>query len=208
MSRETTRCLYLARHAEPEDDGAGLTAIGSLQARHLGRRLAPLAIGRILHGPLLRAAETARIVAEQFERSPSLSEHAAAGDFVPRLPRREELPDAWADTVMSFLEDVSDDEASEGAALAAEAIDLLAGPALDGREPVDVVITHAFTIGLLVAHALGAPAWRWFPPTQCHAGLTVIRYEAGAPPSVVVANDVAHLPADLRWTGFPAHLRL
>lgn len=79
---------------------------------------------------------------------------------------------------------------------------------VDGRHPVDVVITHAFTIGWLLRHALDAPAWRWFPPSQCHAGLTVIRYEVEGPPSVVVANDMAHLPAVLRWTGFPEHLRL
>jgi broad specificity phosphatase PhoE len=174
MARETTRLLYLARHAEPDADGAGLTSNGTRQAEHLGRRLAPLSVGRITHGPLPRAAETARVVAEQFEQSPSLSE----------------------------------DEAFHGAALGPRAIDVLAGPAVGGREPVDVVITHAFTIGWLVRHALDAPAWRWFPPSQCHAGLTVIRYEDGGPPSVVVANDVAHLPDDLRWTGFPAYLRL
>lgn len=208
MSRETTRLLYLARHAEPDRDGAGLTSDGARQAEHLGRRLAPLPVGRITHGPLPRAAETARVVAEQFDQSPSLAESDAAGDYVPHLPGRDEVPDAWADAVLSFLEDVSEDEASHGAALGAKAIDLLAGPAVGGREPVEVVITHAFTIGWLVRHALDAPAWRWFPPNQCHAGLTVIRYELEGPPSVVVANDVAHLPADLRWTGFPKHLRL
>ncbi len=208
MSRETTRLLYLARHAEPEGDGAGLTSTGARQAEHLGRRLAPLAVGRITHGPLPRAAATARVVAEQFEQKPSLSEDDAAGDYVPHVPGRGELPDAWAHAVLSFLGDVSGDEASRGAALGARAIDLLAGPAVDGREPVDVVITHAFTIGWLVRHALDAPAWRWFPPNQCQAGLTVIRYELAGPPSVVVANDVAHLPAHLRWTGFPEHLRL
>ena len=208
MSREITRLLYLARHAEPKEDGTGLTSIGSRQAEHLGRRLASQPIDRILHGPLSRAAETARIVADQFERRPSMSEHAAVGDYVPSLPTRQEIPDAWAETVMSFLGDVSEDEASDGATLGAEAVDLLAGPATDGREPVEVVVTHAFTIGWLVAHAFNAPAWRWFPPMQCHAGLTVIRYAAGAPPAVVVANDLAHLPADLQWTGFPEQLRL
>lgn len=200
--------LYLARHAEPDEHGAGLTAIGSLQAGHLGRRLAPLPVGRITHGPLPRAAETARVVSDQFEQSPSLFEVDAAGDYVPCMPSREEIPAAWADSVMSFLGGVSEDEASHGAALSVEAIDLLAGPAIDGRAPVEVVITHAFTIGWLVRHALDAPAWRWFPPSQCHAGLTIIRYEVDAPPTVVVANDMAHLPADLQWTGFPAHLRL
>jgi pimeloyl-ACP methyl ester carboxylesterase len=54
-------------------------------------------------------------VAEQFDQSPSLSEDEAAGDYVPHLPARDEVPDAWADAVLSFLADVSEDEASHGA---------------------------------------------------------------------------------------------
>ena len=208
MSGETTRLLYLARHAEPEADGAALTSRGAQQAQYLGRRLAHLPLSRITHGPLPRAAETARVVAEQFEHPPSLSEVDAAGDYVPHVPGREEVPDAWVDAVLSALADVSVEEASQGAALGSRAIDLLAGPATDGRERVEVVITHAFTIGWLVRHALDSPSWRWWPPTQCHAGLTIIRYGLEGPPTVVVSNDVAHLPANLQWTGFPDHLRL
>lgn len=208
MSRTATRLLYLARHGEPEEEDAALTSNGVRQAEHLGRRLARLPVDRITHGPLPRAADTARIVAEQFADSPALAEHEIAGDYIPHLPGHDEVPHAWRDAVWSFLGDVSEDEASAGASLATRAIELLAGPAVDGRPSVDVVITHAFTIGWLVRHALDAPAWRWFPPSQCHAGLTVVRYELGAPPSVVVANDMVHLPAELRWTGFPDHLRL
>jgi probable phosphoglycerate mutase len=208
MSRESTRWLYLARHAEPDADGAGLTLRGTRQAEYLGRRLAHLPLSRVTHGPLPRAAETARIVAEQFEHPPSLSEVDAAGDYVPHVPGRDEVPDAWADTVLSSFGDVSEEAASHGAALGSRAIELLAGPAVEGRERIEVVITHAFTIGWLVAHALDAPTWRWWPPNQCHAGLTVIRYEPDGPPTVVVSNDLAHLPGDLRWTGFPDHLRL
>jgi len=196
MSRESTRLLYLARHAESAADGAGLTSRGARQAECLGRRLADLPLSRITHGPLRRAAETARVVAEQFEHSPSLSEVDAAGDYVPHVPAREEVPDAWVDAVLSSVAEVSAEEASQGAALGSRAIDLLAGPATDGREGIEregieVVITHAFTIGWLVRHALDAPNWRWWPPTQCHAGLTVIRYERESPPTVVVSNDVA-----------------
>jgi len=169
----------------------------------LGRRLAQLPLSRITHGPLPRATETARVVADQVEHPPALSEVDAAGAYVPHVPGREEVPDAWADTVLSSLADVSEEEASQGAALGARAIDLLAGPAIDGREPIEVVITHAFTIGWLVRHALDAPNWRWWPPTQCHAGLTVIRYALEGPPAVMVSNDLAHLPVNLRWTGFP-----
>jgi Histidine phosphatase superfamily (branch 1) len=129
MSRSNARLLYLARHAEPDGDSAGLTSRGARQAEHLGRRLAPLSVGRITHGPLARAAETARVVAGQFEQSPALFEDEAAGDYVPHLPDRDEVPDAWADAVLSFVADVSEDEAAHGAHLGGRAIDLLAGPA-------------------------------------------------------------------------------
>lgn len=207
MSGEGARVLYLARHAEPEADGAGLTSRGERQAGHLGRSLARLPLSRISHGPLGRAAETARVVAEQFEHPPSLSAVDAAGDYVPHVPDRDEVPDGWAETVLPSFADVSEEEASQGAVLGSRAIELWAGPATEGREPVEVVITHAFTIGWLVRHALDAPSWRWWPPVQCHAGLTVIRYEPHGPPVVMVSNDMAHLPAELRWTGFPDHLR-
>jgi probable phosphoglycerate mutase len=146
-------------------------------------------------------------VAEQLEHPPALIEVDVAGDYVPHVPGRDEVPDAWVDTVLAAFADVSEDEATHGAALGSRAIEVLAGPAVDGREPIEVVITHAFTIGWMVRHALHAPTWRWWPPTQCHAGLTVIRYDRGGPPAVLVANDLAHLPADLRWTGFPDNLR-
>ena len=207
MTGETSRLLYLARHAEPDAEGTGLTSRGAAQAKHLGRRLAHLPLHRIAHGPLGRAAETARVVAEQFEHPPALSENDAAGDYVPSVPDREELPDRWADSVMLHLADVSDEESAQGAALGARAIEVLAGPATEGRERVDVVITHAFAIGWLVRHALDAPHWRWWPPVQRHAGLTVIRYDHDGPPIVMTSNDVAHLPEELRWTGFPDHLR-
>ena len=53
----------------------------------------------------------------------------AADQAGPGLVRpRHEMPCAWADAVVSLLADVSDDEASRGAAPGATAIDLLAGP--------------------------------------------------------------------------------
>jgi probable phosphoglycerate mutase len=203
MPGDGTRTLYLARHAEPDADGSGITARGARQAEHLGRRLSHLALSRIVHGPLPRAAETARVVAEQFVATPQLSELDVAGDYLPHVPRHPEVPAAWADTVLSSFDDVSEREALEGASLGADAIDLFAGAARGDQNDVEVVITHAFTIGWLVRRALDAPSWRWWGQNQCHAGLTVIRYRVHGPPSILVANDVAHLPAELRWTGFP-----
>lgn len=60
----------------------------------------------------------------------------------------------------------------------------------------------------LVADALNAPPWRWVSQAPGHAALTVIRYPPDAPASVMVFNDMAHLPERLRWTGFSDHLHL
>jgi probable phosphoglycerate mutase len=214
MTNEGTRLLYLARHAEPTDDGLGLSARGTRQAELLGQRLAHLPVDRLSHGPLPRAAETAHVVAAQLRQPPAVTVADEAGDYVPSVPGRDEVPSGCVATVSAAFADVSEEEATRGAVLAARAVEVLAGPADDGRTgrtpraPLELVVTHAFTIGWLVRHALGAPAWRWWGQDHCHAGITVIRYQPDRPPALVVVNDTSHLPAALRWTGFPDAVRL
>lgn len=48
-----------------------------------------------------------------------------------------------------------------------------------------------------------APKWRWLGLNHANAALTVIRYPPDRPASVLLTNDMRHLPADLRWTGLP-----
>ena len=99
-------------------------------------------------------------------------------------------------------------EAAQGAELAAKAIRLLTGPEEGDDDSHHLVVTHAFTIGWLVRHACAAPLWRWLGLDNGHAALTVLRYFGDRPPTVVVFNDMVHLPDHLRWTGFPAQMRL
>ena len=68
-------------------------------------------------------------------------------------------------------------------------------------------MTHNFLIGWLVSDALSAPGWRWLGLNQMNCGLTVIAYQADLPPALIACNDAAHLPPELRWTGYPASLR-
>ncbi|TMB42691.1 MAG: histidine phosphatase family protein [Chloroflexi bacterium] len=69
----TTR-FYLIRHAEVENpnsilyghlEGFPLSAYGRLQASALGERLRGAGIDRIVHSPLTRAVETARLINDQ-----------------------------------------------------------------------------------------------------------------------------------------------
>ena len=196
MDDRHARHLYLVRHAEPTDDRSALTDRGTEQATLLGARLAGVPFERVWHGPLPRAAETARVAAAQLPGVP-LREHPVAGDYIPHVPGPGEVEPAYAEEVMASLADVTDEEARLGADLAVQAVDLLTGP-VDGDARHDLVVTHAFTIGWLVRHALGAPAWRWWGHHHGHTGLTVIRYAPGRPPSLVAVNDLSHLPAKLR----------
>ncbi|MBE2999991.1 histidine phosphatase family protein [Nocardiopsis sp. HNM0947] len=207
-----TRYLYLARHAEPDADGSGLSAHGFRQADALGRRLAtPGPDGTVVEsltcGPSARARATADAVAQHVPGA-GVQACEEAGDLVPYVPERSELPPEYAEGVLDFVrkaDGVHDPE------LTRACLERFAGPVRgdrgSGRDQREVVVTHAFTVGFLVAHALHAPPWRWVSLAPAHASLTVIRYPLGAPASVTVYNNVSHLPGELRWTGFPDHLR-
>lgn len=206
MPAMPVRHLYLARHGEPGQDG-GLTQRGVEQAVLLGRRLAAVPFSSVRHGPLPRAAETARHVADQLERRVPAAELDAAGDYVPHVPSPDEIAPEHRAGVTAFLAGVTPEEAARGARLAAEAVRLLTGPEEGEEDSHHLVVTHAFTVGWLVRDAYHAPAWRWVGLDSGHAALTVLRYSPARPPAVVVFNDMGHLPDELRWTGFPAAMR-
>ncbi|MFC9733793.1 histidine phosphatase family protein [Streptomyces roseolus] len=201
------RFLYVTRHGEAAPDESGLTEAGRRQAVLLGERLRGVPLAAVHHGPLPRAAETARLIGEQLDGVP-VGVCEEAGDYVPYVPSREELPGEAADAMLGFLEGFPAEERARGAELAAEAVARFTGP-VEGDEPRhELLVTHNFLVGWLVRAALDAPAWRWMGVNQANAALTVIRYAPGRPPSVLVLNDIRHLPGDLRWTGFPPALHV
>ncbi|MDH2426924.1 histidine phosphatase family protein [Sphaerisporangium sp. TRM90804] len=201
-----TRYLYIARHGEALPDESGLSENGRRQAVLLGKRIQGLPISVVHHGPLPRAAETARLIGEELRGVP-LHVSQAAGDYVPHFPVREELPPDSADYLLGFLDGFSPEERRQGPVLAREAIERFTGPADGGDVRHELVVTHNFLIGWLVRAAQDAPRWRWLGLNHCNAALTAIRYTHGRPSSVLFYNDMAHLPPELRWTGFPPELR-
>ena len=197
-----TRYLYLARHGEALPDESGLTRAGRQQATLLGRRLQDIPFTAVHHGPLPRATQTARLIHDQLKNVPLLASEVA-GDYVPHVPERDELPAESADFYLRFLADTTDEERKQGPALARQALDLFTGP-VDGEEDRhELVVTHNFLVAWLVRDALHAPKWRWLGLNHANAALTVIRYAPGRATSVLVSNDMRHLPTELRWTGFP-----
>ncbi|MFF9194916.1 histidine phosphatase family protein [Streptomyces sp. NPDC014779] len=201
------RYLYLARHAQATDDEGALTEAGRRQAGLLGERLRGVPLAAVRHGPLARAAETARIVAGRLDGVPLVCD-PAAGDYVPYVPGRAELPAGSADAMLGFLAGFPAREREEGPGLAAAAVAAFTGPVAGDEPRHELVVTHNFLIGWLVRAALDAPEARWMGLNQANAALTVIRYSPGRAPALMLFNDLGHLPPELRWTGFPPELRV
>jgi len=194
------RFLYLARHGDAVDDGS-LSDVGRQQAHLLGQRLADTPLAAIHHGPLPRAAQTAKLISESL---PDVPVHGSdvLGDYVPPVPDPQALPASYA----RFLRDVTAEEFRTGAGLAASAIARHAVPA--AAETHELIVTHSFLIAWFVRHALDAPDWRWLGLNSGNCALTTILYRPDRPPALISFNDMAHLPPALRWTGFPAELRI
>ncbi|TDC64199.1 histidine phosphatase family protein [Streptomyces hainanensis] len=191
------RHLYVVRHGAADAFGE-LTDVGRRQSELLGERLAALPIDAVWHSPLPRAVRSARIVGERLPGVP-VREAAELVDHVPLVPA--DPPPAWA----GFFDGFDAAEAAEGARLAAALLDRFARPAATGTH--EVLVTHAYQVAWLVRHALDAPPARWLGLSCGNTALTAIGYHDGAAPTVLLYNDMGHLPADLRWTGFGPGVR-
>ncbi|GGY01695.1 histidine phosphatase family protein [Streptomyces djakartensis] len=207
MTGTAARYLYLARHGEASPDESELTDTGRRQAALLGQRLRGVPLAAIHHGPLARAEQTARLVGEQLDGVPCRRSEAA-GDYLPYLPAREELPHEAADAWMEFLHRFTAEEREQGPRLAAAALAEFTGTVVGDEPRHELVVTHNFLAGWLIRAALDAPKWRWLGINHANAALTVIRYTPDRPPAVLLFNDTGHLPAELRWTGFPPELHV
>ncbi|TCO62257.1 histidine phosphatase family protein [Actinocrispum wychmicini] len=183
-----TRHLYVIRHGTADAFGQ-LTDIGQRQSELVAARLAALPVDAVWHSPLPRATRCAQIVGEHL---PGVAVRKAAEliDHVPYVPT--EIPPAWA----GFFDGYDAAEAAAGARVADALIDRFARPA--ESETHEVLITHAYPVAWLVRHALDAPPVRWLGLNCGNTALTVIEYRDGLAPTLLLYNDMGHLPADLR----------
>ncbi|MEV0976346.1 histidine phosphatase family protein [Streptomyces sp. NPDC049915] len=207
MTGTASRHLYLVRHGEASPDESTLTEAGRRQATLLGRRLRDIPFTAVHHGPLPRAEQTARLIGAHLKNVP-LNRTDIAGDYVPYVPEADELPSDSADFYLSFLAGATAEERRHGPVLARQALELFAGPVAGEEDRHELVVTHNFLVAWLVRDAMHAPKWRWLGLNHCNAALTVIRYAPRRPATVLLSNDMRHLPAELRWTGFPPELQI
>jgi serine/threonine-protein phosphatase PGAM5 len=193
-----SRFLYLVRHGDAGDDG-NLTEDGRQQATATGKHLRTVRFRAIRHSPLARAEQTAELIAGFFPGVPT-GPSGLLGDYPPPVDGTPPVPAAYG----KFLEGFTEDERADGTELANAALARYAVTA--DTDSSELIVTHNFLIGWFVRHALDGPAWRWLGLNQRNCGITVLQYRTGAPASLVSYNEGGHLPAPLRWTGFPPGL--
>ncbi|MFT3662891.1 MAG: histidine phosphatase family protein [Gordonia sp. (in: high G+C Gram-positive bacteria)] len=194
-----TRRLYLARHGAADAWG-NLTDVGREQARLLGRRLDGVRIDAMWHSPLPRARDTARMLDLVMSGTASVAPADELIDHVPHVPEPEETPPSW----VPFFDGYDPAEAAEGRCIAQRLTARFATPPVDDEDRHEVLVTHSYPIAWLLRDALDAPPVRWLGLNCANTALTVIEYRPSAPPSIVMVNEMSHLPPELRWTGFPA----
>ena len=187
-----TRHLHVLRHGAADPFGE-LTAEGERQAGLAGRRLAALPVDAVWHSPLPRATRSAQVLGDELPGVP-VAEAPELVDHVPYLP--DPMPPAWA----GFFDGYDAAEAAEGERLAAALTARFARPA--DVETHEVLVTHAFQVAWLVRDALAAPPESWLGLPYGNAALTTIEYRDDRSASLIVYNDMGHLPPELRWTGF------
>lgn len=197
-----THFLYLVRHGEAIPHDGPLSPAGQQQAQLTGMRLKGVPLSAIHHGPLPRAAQTAGLIGAYFPGVP-VSSCDLAGDYLPSDPDPSDLPASFA----SFVARFPAAERTCGPKLAADAIERFTRADNQDGENHELIVTHNFLIGWLVSHALAAPSWRWLGLNQMNCALTVIAYQPGLPPALIMFNDAGHLTPELRWTGFPGAIR-
>lgn len=201
----TTRYVYLARHGDADAFGR-LTDVGREQAGLLGERLRHIPLDVLWHSPLPRAADTAHEIVRRRRSLIPVIESDELVDNVPYVPAPNETPAAW----IPFFDGWKSDDASRGADTAEDMIRRFASTpdsAESRKDTHELLVTHAYPIAWFIRHALGAPPVRWLGIDSANTALTVIEYRTGLPPSVVMFNDMGHLPKRLQWSGFPSSIR-
>lgn len=174
-----TRHLVLVRHGQYDvENGGALTAVGREQARLTARFLEATEPDVIWSSNLVRAKETADILAARLGRRVRRSTLLREGMYshvkgyeVPASERREDKE--RADRAYRAIFRVSRSDRTE------------------------IVVCHGNLIRYFVCRSLHVPIGKWLRMTTNHCGITRILIRDTGAVRVVSYNETAHLPRKL-----------
>ena len=180
------RRLIFVRHGQYDEVATGaLTPLGRKQAARTAAALRRLEVNAIWSSTLLRAKETATIVAAKQPRA-RLRRTNLLCEVVPTM-----LPPKLARRF--FVDGHTAKRDRKRADLAYEKLFRAAR-----QERTEIVVCHGNLIRYLVCRALGIEPKLWMRLDSTHCGLTEFRVLPRGIVRVVRYNDVGHIPAPMR----------
>jgi serine/threonine-protein phosphatase PGAM5 len=180
-----TRILYLVRHGHyhMEADTAKygkLTALGRRQAKRVGRRLASVDLHVMHHSDMLRAAETAEIIASELDMAIPIKSSKLLREGVPTVP-------------CPWLPNLTRAEARQHRARMDAAYDHYFKPSRSGQRE-ELLVAHANIIRYFISRAMGDSVAKWARISLTQGSLTVIAIAPSGRAMLTSFNDVGHLP--------------
>jgi serine/threonine-protein phosphatase PGAM5 len=165
--------LHLVRHAHAAPDESSdpaLTPLGEAQAARLAERMAGLEVVRVLHGPALRARQTAHLLAARLA-GVQVCQSDSARD---RTPWPEGDDAAYGLRARRWLQSTPPHERDPGGRDLHSALTSWMELCRDGST---VVVTHAFVVAWVAAHVVGGPADAWLRMPVDNASVTTVEQD-------------------------------
>jgi broad specificity phosphatase PhoE len=161
-----------------------LTALGRRQAKRVGKRLASLDLHMMHHSDMLRAAETAELIASELGMRIPIRSSKVLREGVPTVPC------AW-------LPNLTRAEARQHRARMDAAYDRYFKPHRGGQRE-EVLVAHANIIRYFVSRAMGDSVAKWARISLTQGSLTVMSIAPSGRALLTSFNDVGHLPPELQ----------
>lgn len=181
-----TRTIVLVRHghyvadANDSKPGPGLSPLGIAQAKLAGARLAGMPrFDAIFASPMTRAAETAKVIAEDL--SMPIETVPALAECTPRS-RREEI------NAKETREDL------DACAAQLDALFRTRFVPATGAPRRELFVAHGNVTRYLVTRALGVDTTAWLEMSVAHASMTTILVEPDGRFKVIAVGDSGHMP--------------
>ncbi|MCU0496353.1 MAG: histidine phosphatase family protein [Anaerolineae bacterium] len=192
MSR---RFIYLVRHGQYQlyhRDAGMLTTKGLQQAQLTGQTLYGLPFSTIYHSPLVRAAQTAEIIAENLPDI-TVCVDESLRECIPSIPER------YTDYFAGVHPDLTPDKVTDCADKLQSAFQLYFQQSYyPEADQYDLLICHGNVIRYMVARTLGLTIDGWASMLIHNCGITRIMIDSDQQLFLISHNDIGHLPEDLR----------
>ena len=189
------RTIHLVRHGqytveteEGEEPDGQLTALGRQQAEHVACYLADRPIKTIIHSSMIRARETAVLIAERFPQL-MLQPSDRMRECIPSIPAGLE----------GYFDHIPPDQLQKGADQAKSAFNYFFQPLAEQTPNEELVlVAHGNIINSFVIRAMNAPLDQWVFLDPFHCGHSQIIILPTGKFKLVHFNNVGYLPAELQ----------